>query len=306
MFSQKVKKGGALLEADHSLEELDAASGRALVHEEGESRELRTLSPEEFLQISLSRPLPQKLYLDQGRDFLSAVLHLSEAKDNYYIKITGGCLYWEKAQSEVLAVFATALQKYRGALGAGGTRSENIFDETDIRPGMPELGPIIERQNIDAKVLGLLPGGTLSLDTRLNDVTVVVDQFREKTWKIKLHDEQRHVLVASKETAYPWSAEGDLNERVVKALDGVSPLRGATIIAFDGGQGTREEIEKWERIHLADGEATVLLVTGGDSKRTTDSLANNLEWRARRPWVYTVPLDAEKIEAALRYLSAIR
>ena len=130
MFPKKDKGGLATIEppktktgSDASSEDLSpageypstlASSDKDLreEHKQQNSQPLPELSTDQFENIRLTRPVNQNLYLDQGRDFLSAVLHLSGAKDNYYIKITGGCLYWENAEKEVLDVIAKALKGY--------------------------------------------------------------------------------------------------------------------------------------------------------------------------------------------------
>lgn len=259
------------------------------------------------------RLVEQILYRDQGVDFMRAVQWLAQAPDNYLIKFTGGCLKMSpEAADGLYEILIEALDGgdginyYEGSVLGGATISVSKEHPEFRRPSVPEVVPLIERIYPRVRALGVVPAAN---SKKLEDGSLLVtnDTHAGTEWEIKLDPYQQRALLVSEDTEYIWDAEGNAAVRVRQAVDMLRKLRGSVLIAYDGGVGTRNEIEGWLNQFSGQPLPQVILIKGGDLDRTTDALAHNQVWlRKYAGQVHVVEKSSPSINAKLRELGAFR
>ena len=245
------------------------------------------------------------LYTDSPQDLQRAAYWLSTSEDSFVIRITGGCLkLGDAAAQKILEVLVQALTPFKkGILMSGASYSESATDPSQHRPCVPEAGLRLQEQGRSGKFIGNFPARNLE-HTEEGSWSITKDRHDGKDWDVKLDRRLDRGVAAQQHTPYLWDAEWQSVLGLIGSLKQIGFLRGGLVIGFDGGPATRNEYRAWAEESLKDPSLHVVLITGSDPARATDSLAADTGWLSRHPNVHCVPAKVEDIQSLLDRLGA--
>ena len=245
------------------------------------------------------------LYSSSERELERVSAWLSDAPDQFIVRITGGCLPLKSdIARKIQSSLTTALSEFQdGILISGATRS--LRDDGLIRPCMPEIGARVQQNMRDGCHLGVFPGASLS-PLSGNSLLVARDTFEGKDWNVVVDSRVPRAIAASFETPYLWDAEWQTVLKVLNNQRTGPDFRGALVVSFDGGPATERELRAWAEVAKEDPRIKLLLITGSSAERSTDKLANNHEWRAAHENIYTVSLHDSNLIKVLSDIGVFR
>ncbi len=240
-----------------------------------------------------------EFYQDRGADFERLVSMLQLAPDSFVLRLTGGCLNMSEQDSKGLYnLFVSALLNFQGIVLSGATRSVSDDAEQEVRPSIPEIGPMLERYLKDAQHLGLIPGAEIKAQGD-GYTQVQYDHHQNRDWNIIAHPHSEKAMVISKETDYLWDSEWQAAQELIQHLQSINSCRGSVIISYDGGIATENELRAAAERSLEDRSQHIILITGSDPQRATDRLSRDAEFLKNYPNVHVVEKDSAALKEKL-------
>jgi hypothetical protein len=246
------------------------------------------------------------LYSSQTRDVFMAAEWLAGAPQNITVRITGGCLDMDQPDvEEIQQLLVSVLEDFRGSLISGDSISEDAENPGVTRPCIPEVGPMVAKENPEARHLGVFPGETLKRDSE--GIEIGRDLVDGVEWKIKAHSRPGRRLAALEAEESFWAAERrQVHEQIIPTLDMIRRQEAIAVIGFDGGPETEAEYRQVADLSLQDDRYHLFLIQGGGKDRATDSLCVSKEFLEAYPNVHVVSKDFWEIRGALIAEGVIR
>lgn len=230
----------------------------------------------------------------------SVTLSLTNARDKYLIRLTGGCGYMSLEDAEGLYdLFVDAFaDEFHGAILFGGTQMRMKEDVTIVRPGITEVVPRIKKRSPNTITLGVVPrveGMRLSKAGGLIVYDDPVDPYFTQ-----VHPDQDLCVIVqnSVDTDTVWDTEYVFVERATQTLEQICHWK-QLLIAYNGGGVTEKEILLWCK------HGWPVLLINGSGRTSGERLANDAVFLAANKNVHVAEKNTASIRAKLQELGAI-
>ena len=258
--------------------------------------------------------LAQELYtLPPGRSQAPELLSFAEASrhlaHDVTLNIVGGCLYAPLAVTRSFyGIVAAALtpdadhpQACRANIISGGSLSRLAHDRSAIRPSVPELGAYLERLCPHARCLAVFPGRSLQ---KLPDGALLIctDQVGGQSFEIAAHPLQSLAFAAPGKEGYFWNPEADARF----ALNRATAVSASVSLFYDGGIGTEYELCMLAEASKHDPRQQIILMLGGNPRRTTDRYARDAAFLDAHPNVHVIESSASALKGLLIEFGVLR
>lgn len=220
------------------------------------------------------------LWIDTN-DQPSAILPMRLANTApYFIRLTGGANLMAKSDGERgIRLLTQALNGFGGVLMSGGAR---VFEPTGSGykpyPTVLEVPPILRKINRNMITLAICPKMT---QMEYSDLGIIVDRNNETGFIAVMQPNQDLWLIQQKNVDQVAQRSTEWREclELTQVFFATRDHFGATLISYNGGDQTSEEISAWASANL-----NVILFAG--SGRVTDEYCQNRQWLDAHPSVY--------------------
>lgn len=234
-------------------------------------------------------------WMDQD-DQPSSVIAMKLSNSNcFFIRLTGGCGYMSREDGErSISILTETLSGFGGAVLYGGTRvlAPNN-DGYEVFPTILEVPPLLRSMNPRMMSFGIVPR---MINVEFSEHGLIIGREKDSGFLTVIHPNQDVCLILQKNVDQPsfWDAERIACQQITQEFYENRKGFGAALVAFNGGEVTKREIQSWA-------EANLPVILFADSGRTTSQFCQDRDWLAAHPSV-TVCFSAQEARSTIKSL----